>query len=270
VEYEALIKTLKADPRVQASASLDVTNEDFAKASVLLADAFARGDASKLKPMLTKRGQNVLGDLQATGLWSDATQKIEAVRIVFAGPPSSLSSMEFEKAIKEMTEAAEAEAVRYEQQLEARGVDPEYRAKVVAAKRAENLAAIQGHTLDEAAAIKAEMAMLIAVKTEAGAELLGFTGAKAGEGWVFNNASTTGEVRASATKWDNVGMLGFSVGSGRKAKKSEEKLPDAVKPDGGAPGAPGAPGKPAAPAGPGERGPIRSPAGPIRVPGGSS
>jgi hypothetical protein len=74
------------------------------------------------------------------------------------------------------------------------------------------------------------MALLIAVQTPGHADLLGWTAKKGGDAWVFNNASTLNSSRAKASDWDNVGMFGFSLGTGKApvaprptpAKKEEQ------------------------------------------------
>ncbi|MGH7133219.1 MAG: hypothetical protein ACREJO_14905 [Phycisphaerales bacterium] len=271
IDYDGILKDIKADPRVQVAKSVAVTDDSFARASATFADAFIRGDANKLKPMLTKRGQSVMTELQSSGRWDDAYKdgKVEAVRLVYADAPGSMSNLEFEKAVEAMVKANAEAMRRWEAELEARGIEPEYRAKMVAAQNEANLSQIAKHSLDDMtnlAGPKAEMVMLMAVQTPAGSDLLGWTASKADDKWVFNNASTTAQVQPKASDWDSVGMLGFSLGTG-KSKEKEKAVEPAKTGEGGQggnPGKPSAPGNPVNPGGPTKR----TPAGPVTIPGG--
>ena len=214
-------------------------------------------------------------ELQSTGRWEDAYKdgKVEVVRLIYADAPGSMSNLEFEKAIEAMVKANTDAMRRYDQELEARGVEPEYRAKLVAAQSEKNAAEIAKHTIEDLANVagtKADMVILMAVQTPAGADLLGWTAAKNDDKWVFNNASTTAQVQPKASDWDNVGMLGFSLGTGKT--KEKEKAVEPAKsgsgdnknsPGGTSPGSP-SPGNPSGPGGPVRR----TPSGPVTIPGG--
>ena len=275
IDYQGILKEIKADPRIQVASSVAVTDDSFARASAAFADAFIKGDAKKLQPMLSKRGQSVMTELQSTGRWEDAYKdgKVEVVRLIYADAPGSMSNLEFEKAIEAMVKANTDAMRRYDQELEARGVEPEYRAKLVAAQSEKNAAEIAKHTIEDLANVagtKADMVILMAVQTPAGADLLGWTAAKNDDKWVFNNASTTAQVQPKASDWDNVGMLGFSLGTGKT--KEKEKAVEPAKsgsgdnknsPGGTSPGSP-SPGNPSGPGGPVRR----TPSGPVTIPGG--
>jgi hypothetical protein len=77
--------------------------------------------------------------------------------------------------------------------------------------------------------------MLLAVQTPMGADLLGWTARKAGDNWVFGNASTLNSPRPKASDWDNVGMFGFSLGTGKAPTVSRPTPKKDEKPTGGTP-----------------------------------
>lgn len=81
LDTEALVQQLRADARVQFPNSVAPTSEELARAIIGLADAFARGDATALRPMLDPSGVSVLDELQASGAWDETTKRIEAIRI---------------------------------------------------------------------------------------------------------------------------------------------------------------------------------------------
>lgn len=81
VDTEAMVQQMQADARVQFPNSAAPTSEELARAIIGLADAFARGDAAKLRPMLDTSGASVLDELQSSGAWAETASKIEAVRI---------------------------------------------------------------------------------------------------------------------------------------------------------------------------------------------
>jgi hypothetical protein len=246
VSFDSMIQSLKADPRVGAASSgLDITDESFAQAAVKLADAFARGDADKLKEMMTNRAKGVVDSLVADGSWAETAPRIEAVRIVYAGSPGSVGDLERQQGLAQMKAMWPAQIRAFEDRLIKRGFDKNemerFKAQFqldleqafVAAQfdqSAGNIKAASDGSADPAPSDSAEMALLLAVQTPDGADLLGWTGRKAGDSWIFNNASTLGLPRAKASDWDNVGMFGFSLGTGKapvapKATKREEPKP---------------------------------------------
>jgi hypothetical protein len=69
------------------------TDESLARAVINFADALAKGDADKLRPMLDPVGKQVLDQLTASGDWDESTGKsIEAVRVskLSGSDPASL------------------------------------------------------------------------------------------------------------------------------------------------------------------------------------
>lgn len=91
LDVATLLQTMKVDPRVEFAESQAPVDESLAKAAIKLADAFAQGDDEALRPMLDKRQQGILDTLIATEQWYDATEPIEAVRIVSIDAGSRLN-----------------------------------------------------------------------------------------------------------------------------------------------------------------------------------
>ncbi len=91
LDVATLLQTMKVDPRVEFAQSQAPVNESLAKAAINLADAFARGDDEALRSMLDKRQQSILDSLIATEQWYEATEPIEAVRIVSIDAGSRLN-----------------------------------------------------------------------------------------------------------------------------------------------------------------------------------
>src|ERR1043165_4813561 len=73
VAVDVLLQSMKADARVQFPAASAPTDEGMARAVITFADAFARGDADKLRPLLDPIGKQVLDQLTASGEWDDST-----------------------------------------------------------------------------------------------------------------------------------------------------------------------------------------------------
>ena len=95
VSFDTLAQELKVDPRVQFSQDLAITDEAFARASLKLADALAKGDAKALGGMTVRRVNDGIALLESSKQWEPATRGLEAVRIIAAAPPpSSLSKIE--------------------------------------------------------------------------------------------------------------------------------------------------------------------------------
>ena len=82
VNVDVLAQSVGADARVQFPQRLAPIDEGFARAALTLADSLARGDDAALRGVLTRPAQAVLDDLIGTGEWYDATDVIEAVRVV--------------------------------------------------------------------------------------------------------------------------------------------------------------------------------------------
>lgn len=85
VRTDALLQTMGADARVHFPQSKAPTDESLARAAISLADAIVRGDAERLRPMLSVPARAVLEQLTSSGDWDEATGKLDAARIVYAG-----------------------------------------------------------------------------------------------------------------------------------------------------------------------------------------
>ena len=83
VDMVALQQELNADPRIQFAEGAAPTGRELAEGAVRVADALARGDATALRALLDRSGQQVVDDLVNRAEWEPATSKIEAVRIVY-------------------------------------------------------------------------------------------------------------------------------------------------------------------------------------------
>ncbi len=81
-QVDALMQTLHPDARVQFPQSQAPVDESLARATIGLANAIAKGDASGLSPMLADSARNVLDKLTSSGQWDDAAKRIEGVRVV--------------------------------------------------------------------------------------------------------------------------------------------------------------------------------------------
>lgn len=93
VAVSTLLQTMKADARVQFPDANAPTDEGLARAIIGFADAFAKGNADKLRPMLDPLGKQVLDQLTSSGQWDESTGKaIEAVRVskLSGSDPASL------------------------------------------------------------------------------------------------------------------------------------------------------------------------------------
>jgi len=108
LDTEALVQQLQADARVQFPNAIAPTSEELARAIIALADAFAKGDAAALRPMLDTSGVSVLDELQASGAWDETTKRIEAIRI------TSLSAGDDAMPSADLTFAIQEPAVAYQ------------------------------------------------------------------------------------------------------------------------------------------------------------
>jgi hypothetical protein len=251
VALETVAQDMKADARVQFAADLKLPEEklDLAKAIVKLADALAKGDAKAMKPLLTRRAQGLLADLQNSGGWEEGTKQIEAVRVVLIrdgvdfGAIGSAKIPEAEVTGTIMSKLTElASTIPPEQQAAIMkaaqdamvGLDPaalakdpakvaEFQTKVLEAMKAAGVSEELQQKLADlgkpAEAAPAEAAapsstgtgVLIALQDIHGAYVLGWAAEKVGDAWVFSNAPSTPDIRPRASLWDNVGPEAFQA-----------------------------------------------------------
>jgi hypothetical protein len=90
VDVNGLMSSLSPDARVQFPESKAPADQSLATAAIRLADAFAKGDTSALRGMLTPEARGPLEALVAEGLWSEETKKLDQVRIVQVDPQYDL------------------------------------------------------------------------------------------------------------------------------------------------------------------------------------
>jgi hypothetical protein len=233
----------------------------------------ARGDEAKLSTLLNRRALSVLQELKAAGTWTQSTKGLEAVRIVYASAPMSLTDIEKQQAIEISLKANVAAANRLFEQYVARGVDRADARATADDQLRQMTETVKAQMLESGASLLEvpEMVCLTAVQDGSGAILLGWSASRAGGKWTFSNSSTTPLVRAKASDWDDIGMLGFSLGTGKLASS---EAGGSTAPGGGGSGSGSQ--KPSTPGGGGPSGPSttppegptkRTPAGPVKIPG---
>ena len=304
ISLKTVAQDMKADPRVQFADDLKVTEEnlDLGKAIVKLADAFARGDAKALKPMLARRAQALLDNLQDSGLWEESTKPIEAVRVVFVrdgvdvggvasvkAPPGNIADVmaKVTAALSTLPPEQLATVGKAMQDVMA-GADPasftdpakaaELQTKITDALKAAGVSEDVQAKLAEigkdlaAAAPPAEappssstgMGVVLAVQDLHGAYLLTWTAAKVGDSWTFTNAPATPSIRPRASLWDNVGPEAFQEMSLASAPMASKMGDESVPSSGGGGGGSGGePGQPGEPSAPAPSSPSPSPAIPM-------
>lgn len=251
IDLETIAKDERVDARVQFAPGITLTEEHvpLGKAIAHLADAIARGDSKKLKPLLTRRAQSLLDDLTTSGGWEEGTAKIEAVRIIlvkggvdFGGvgaahiPAAEMGASLMAKVMEALAGVpAESLAAISRAATEAlAGADPaalaadpskltEIQGKLAAAAAA---AGVSEEVINKLTAIGADLApppadtssgsgtvigVLLAVQDIHGAYLLGWGAERVGDGWAFTNAPSMPDIRPRASLWDGIGAEGFQA-----------------------------------------------------------
>ena len=300
IALETVAQDMKADPRVQFAAEVKVPEEklDLAKAIIKLADALAKGDAKAMKPLLTRRAQALLADLQNSGGWEEGTKQIEAVRIVLIrdgvdfGAVGSAKVPETEITGNLMAKVMELMGGLPPEQLAAigkaaqeamAGMDPgalakdpskiaEFQGKITEAMKAagvseemqQKLAALnapaEGAPAEATTGSTSGTGVLIAIQDIHGSYVLGWAAEKVGETWAFNNAPSTADIRPRASMWDGVGPEAFQAMRLASLPSAPRSGENAPSGGGGAGGAGGESGAPGAPGAPGSPGSPGSPA----------
>lgn len=82
VDVNGIMQVMHPDARVQFPEQFAPLSQGVAEAVIAFADAFAKADAEALREMLDESGRQVLSTLLATGRWDEASERIEAVRVV--------------------------------------------------------------------------------------------------------------------------------------------------------------------------------------------
>jgi len=86
VSFDSISQELQVHPAVQFASGLAVTDESLVRATVKLADALARGDAAKMRPLISKPAERAIRNMETNQIWQPGMADIEAVRLVYAGP----------------------------------------------------------------------------------------------------------------------------------------------------------------------------------------
>lgn len=233
VAFDDLFQEMKSDARVSAAQGLGITDESFARAAAKFADALARGDDAGVAKMLNRQSQGVLEVLKSSGGWGETTKGIEAVRIIFAQAPQTLTGIERDHAFETMGAAIAAAAERRYNQLVAQGFQRSDARAMANDEMARDIRKSVEMRHEVAAGLESQsMVLLLALQDSQGAYLLGWTGSQSGDSWTFSSASTTDLIRPKAKDWDGTGMVGFSLGTGRPpiAETAVASTPTAEKP----------------------------------------
>ncbi len=263
VSFDSVKQEIKGDARLQFSDSLSVADESFVRAAVKFADAFIKADTVALKPMLGRRGAEVVSTLEDRGDFGSTAKAIEQLRVTVAAPvpadmalesgfppddPTIAEAKEILKTWKTVLSQyqtpddrrrvqamVEKQLREFAQKLKAQGRESEYRQIDQYLIRLLNMPALKPSNIFRPAST---MTLLFAVQEPAGSYLVGWQASKDGENWLFDPASTSDELKARATDWDAVGMNGFAlVATVDTAGKAEAINPNA-KPDEKKPAAP--------------------------------
>jgi hypothetical protein len=91
VDVDAMMQTMQADARFQFPKSEAPVDPDLARAVITFGDALTRGDSGKIRDLMDGQTKYVLDELVGTEQWSNATEGIEAVRVIFLGGASGSS-----------------------------------------------------------------------------------------------------------------------------------------------------------------------------------
>jgi hypothetical protein len=274
ISLDTIAQNEKADARVTFSSDLKVTEDktELGKAVVHLADAFARGDAKALKPLLTQPARVLLDQLVTDGGWEEATKPIEAVRVVFmqdgvdvngigsAGALGSEINVKIMSKVTEILKGIPPEQLATMQKAltsAMAGLDPnalasdpsklaDIQSKLTdAAKQAGMSDEIVGKLADLQKEIAGDapaaggpsggstLGILMAIQDPQGAYVLGWAAEKIGDAWMFSNTSATRETRARAAMWDGVGPEGFLAVRVAAAPTVDEMIPGAAPSGGG-------------------------------------
>jgi hypothetical protein len=96
VQIGPILQSIKPDARVEFPQERAPVDESFAKAIIALADAFAKGDESKMQGLLAGSSRSSLDQLVNSGEWEESTKRLEAVRVIFLNetPADALPSTE--------------------------------------------------------------------------------------------------------------------------------------------------------------------------------
>lgn len=89
IDVGTLLQTSRADKRVQFPQEKAPADDAVATSVIDLASAIAKGDSKAMSGLLINVGKDVLDQLLASGQWEEATENIEAVRVVELSAPGA-------------------------------------------------------------------------------------------------------------------------------------------------------------------------------------
>ncbi|MGE4198115.1 MAG: hypothetical protein AB7G11_13435 [Phycisphaerales bacterium] len=298
VSFEAISQEMQADPRVQFASNLEVSDEKLARAVVRLADAIARGDASKLRAVVNADSKKVITALENDGTWGEQMNNVEAVRVVYAAPyDSAANKVTLEKLVRALMEAKEGEDLpmgitpdaayavgamigstvatkgepiksredlnKFWRDMESGELVEKFLSDAQYEEQRRQMELILAGPLSATPYPNGNYLVLLAVQDKDGAQLSGWGAEEAFGGLEFNIGNTVATVKPSASAFDGTGLRGFAA-SGRVLAQADEedsgKPPAEKKDESGSGDAP----KDEGPK-PGEK---RTPAGPVQIPGG--
>ncbi|MBC7772449.1 MAG: hypothetical protein H7210_08140 [Pyrinomonadaceae bacterium] len=303
VSFDSISQELQAHAAVQFASGLEVTDESLVRATVKLADALARGDASKVRALVSKPAERLIRSMESSGVWEPGMSDVEAVRVVYAGPvDESANKITMEAVVEAMGAKQGSEipgmtpelayqvayimgksmALEISQSVDVTKFTPENSEKMMKALQ-EKMSELTGKFLTDSkyeAARKeieelianlkgnaelpaGDFLVLFAVQHKDGAELSGWGAEKAFGKWQFNNGTTVADSKPRANEFDGIGLAGFSARLAEAPKADAEAKPGEGKPEDAKP-------EEDQPAKEGEPGPTkkRTPAGPVNIPGG--
>jgi len=83
IDVEQMLRRIDADPRVEFPRAQAPYDPSLGEAVVTFAEAFLAGDDISVEAMLDEDARSTLDTLIGTGGWFEATEKIEAMRVVY-------------------------------------------------------------------------------------------------------------------------------------------------------------------------------------------
>jgi hypothetical protein len=278
VDIQAIRQELGADARVQIARGVETTERDIAEAVIRFANAWAKGDANALRPMLARGDRAILDDLRSRGEWESEVRKIEQVRVVYLNQdgvrgeaaPAEMTPEQMEAMMQQVREQARQLGLSAGMEA-ALQMTPEQRAQMMAAAQSGGgLDAImqQFASMPGGEAFREQLQGLVAgamagptvdgpvvtlaLQQPGGAYVLAWNLRGTPGNYTFASLHTVDAVRRRASEWDGRPGLAGAVMPDLAAGSSETQTPgSAPAPEEGGAEEPGrTPGRKATPAGP--------------------
>jgi hypothetical protein len=276
VDIQALRQELGADARVQIARGVSTTDRDIAEAVIRFADGWAKGDAGRLRSMLSRADRAILDDLRSRGEWESEVRKIEQVRVVFlteSGVQADSSSVEMqpeqlEALMKQVGEQARQLGLDAGMQA-ALQMTPEQRAEMMTAMQSGGSEAMMKRMLEMpgASAFREQLESLmtgalagpsvdgpvvtLALQQPGGAYVLAWNLQGSPGNYTFASLHTVDTVRRRASEWDGkVGLAGAIMPDLPEMPEAPQGTADQPQDAGGGDQPFGTPGRKSTPAGP--------------------